>query len=131
MSTANNPSHTYKTKAATFVTTLVVTNNLGCTDTASKEIIVTMPPKVPTAFSPNQDGNNDTLYVMGGPYKTIKFRVLNNWGEFIFESNDPALGWDGTKNGVDQPIGVYVYTLTATTEDDEEHTLYGDGTLLR
>jgi gliding motility-associated-like protein len=131
ISTAKTPSYKYDSKSGTFPTKLVVTNSFNCSDSATKDIIVKLPPKIPNVFTPDGDGRNDVLYVLGGPYKKLEFRILNNWGEFIFYSTNQSLGWDGTKNGVKQPIGVYVYTITATTEDGEEHTLYGDVTLMR
>ena len=59
------------------------------------------------------------------------FKIYNNWGEVIFESHDQAHGWDGKRDGVNQPVGVYVYTVEATTLDDVQHTIKGDVTLLR
>ena len=64
-------------------------------------------------------------------YGSLGFRIYNNWGELIFESFDQMNGWDGTYNGIEQPVGVYVYTVRAVTEDDEVHELSGDVTLLR
>jgi gliding motility-associated-like protein len=130
-SSLQSPSYSYSKEAGTFTTKLVVKNNFDCADSITKDIIVKLPPKIPNAFSPNGDGENDVLFVLGGPYRKLEFRVLNNWGEFIFSSKNQSQGWDGTKNGVKQPIGVYVYTVEAETEDGEKHILYGDVTLLR
>ena len=69
--------------------------------------------------------------VLGGPYKELEFRIYNNWGELIFESDEQSRGWDGTREGVEQPVGVYIYTVRAVTLDDASHTLKGDVTLLR
>ena len=79
----------------------------------------------------NGDGQNDILYVKGGPYKELEFKVYNNWGELIFISNNQKDGWDGTKEGVKQPLGVYVWTVNAITEDSAAYKLKGDVTLLR
>jgi len=49
----------------------------------------------------------------------------------IFESSEQSKGWDGTKDGIVQPIGVYIYTVRATTMDDVQHSIKGDVTLLR
>ena len=49
----------------------------------------------------------------------------------IFESSEQAKGWDGKRNNIDQAIGVYVYTVIGTTEEDKEYKLSGDVTLLR
>lgn len=129
-STQQNPSYAYAS-GGTYTVMQVVTNQYGCTDTAWYEVIVTMPPKVPSGFSPNGDGKNDILFVLGGPYKKLEFKIYNNWGELIFTSENQADGWDGTRNGQKQPMSVYIYIVYAVTEDNEEHHLKGDVTLLR
>lgn len=125
-----NPSYAFDS-SSTYSVLLVVTDINGCMDTVYKDIVVVMPPVIPSGFTPNGDGNNDILYVLGGPYKELDFLIYNNWGELIFESHDQMNGWDGTYKGVEQPIGVFVYTVRAVTEDDEVHELSGDVTLLR
>ncbi len=129
-STVQSPTYSYNEKG-NYTVCLNVTDNFGCVDSVCHEVIVFMPPVVPNAFSPNGSGENNTFNVLGGPYKQLEFKIYNNWGEVIFESNDQSLGWDGTKNGVNQPIGVYVYTVKAITMDDVQHTIKGDVTLLR
>lgn len=136
-SALQNPSHVYGA-GGYYDVCLIVTDINGCTDTVCKTEIISMPPDVPTGFTPNGDGENDIFYVYGGPFKKIEFRIYNNWGELIFESTDATdclghtcKGWDGTRNGIDQAIGVYVYTVIGITEDDMEHKISGDVTLLR
>jgi gliding motility-associated-like protein len=129
-STQQNPSYTYSL-GGIYTVTEIVTNAFGCTDTIDHEVIVTLPPDVATGFTPNGDGVNDVLYVMGGPFAKLEFKIYNNWGELIFISTNQADGWDGTRNGVLQPVGVYVFTVTATTEDGLQHQVSGDVTLLR
>ncbi|MCB0402907.1 MAG: PKD domain-containing protein [Flavobacteriales bacterium] len=125
-----HPTYNYST-SGNFTVCLRVTDNSGCMDSICNDVIVFMPPQVPNAFSPNGQGANNVFSVLGGPYKELEFKIYNNWGELIFESNDQAIGWDGTRNGEDQPVGVYVYTVRAVTLDDEQHTIKGDVTLLR
>ena len=88
-------------------------------------------PSVPTGFTPNGDGTNDILYVKGGPFKRLNFRVYNNWGNEIFRSMDQSVGWDGTYKGIDQPGGVYVWVLEVLTMGDEIIKVSGDVTLFR
>lgn len=110
---------------------LLVKDAFGCFDTTCNQIIVSASAQGPTGFSPNGDGQNDIFYVYGGPFKKMEFKVYNNWGEVIFISNDQSNGWDGKYDGVEQPIGVYVYTVDAVTENDIEYKVAGDVTLLR
>ncbi|PJA07555.1 MAG: hypothetical protein COX70_06240 [Flavobacteriales bacterium CG_4_10_14_0_2_um_filter_32_8] len=125
-----NPSYNYAA-AGNYTVCLVITDNMNCMDSICEEVIVFMPPQVPNAFSPNGVGENNTFNVLGGPYKDLDFKIYNNWGELIFESTQQSKGWDGTRDGVIQPIGVYIYTVRAVTLDDEQHTIKGDVTLLR
>jgi gliding motility-associated-like protein len=100
-------------------------------DTAKNIVNIYLPPNVPSAFSPNGDGNNDNLFVYGGPYETLEFKIYNNWGEVIFKTNDATIGWNGTYNGVEQPVGVYVWTVKATTTDGGQHEISGDTSLIK
>jgi gliding motility-associated-like protein len=129
-STVPNPIYNY-TSGGIFNVMQVVTNSDGCTDTTSREVTVTMPPVIPSGFSPNGDGHNDMLYVRGGPYTSLDFKIYNNWGELIFQSDKQSNGWDGTRDKVVQPMGVYIYTVHAITYDNVPFNLKGDVTLLR
>jgi gliding motility-associated-like protein len=128
--TQQNPNHIW-INSGTFPITLVVADTNGCMDTLVQDYIITAPPILPTGFSPNGDGQNDFFIVRGGPFTNLEFRIYNNWGELIFTGTSQYPGWDGTRDGIPQPIGVYVYTCYATTPDGEEHYLSGDVTLVR
>ncbi|MBN4072204.1 gliding motility-associated C-terminal domain-containing protein [Flavobacteriales bacterium AH-315-E23] len=132
-STVQNPTHTYVDVGMKQVTQIVINTNTGCRDsiTIAYRIANVYPPALPRSFSPNGDGQNDTLYVRGGPFKVVSFDVYNEWGELIFESDRQDIGWDGTKKGVPQPVGVYVYVVTATTLNDLSFENTGDVSLIR
>ncbi|MEX1192281.1 MAG: PKD domain-containing protein [Brumimicrobium sp.] len=129
-STEQNPTHNYA-EGGDYEVILIVEDENGCIDTTDNIVNIYLPPQVPSGFSPNSDNNNDFLYVFGGPYETLDFKIYNNWGEVIFETNDASIGWDGTYKGKEQPIGVYVWTVRATTSDGAEHELSGDTSLIR
>jgi gliding motility-associated-like protein len=124
------PIHTYQ-QAGIFSVTLTVIDKAGCVDTLRKDIDVTLLPQVPTGFTPNGDGANDLLFVKGGPFQKMMFRVYNSWGELLFETDDQKVGWDGKKNGVEQPTGVYVWTLTADMYNNRQVKKNGDINLIR
>ncbi len=129
-STLNNPSHAYSS-AGIYIITLTVFDNNGCSDTISKSVEITLLPQVPTAFTPNNDNNNDLLFVKGGPFGKMVFRIYDSWGVLIFETTDQKIGWDGKKNGVEQPVGVYVWTLEADMYNNRQVKKNGDVTLIR
>lgn len=97
----------------------------GCTN--SDSIIIYVKPNydifIPTAFSPNGDGNNDVLYVRNPP-KQIKqgeflFRIYNEYGEKVFETEYKEFGWDGKFRDKYALPGVYMYHLTGLYSDDK------------
>jgi len=92
------------------------------------------PPKgaqVPTAFSPNEDGNNDFLFVYGGQIESLSFDIYDRWGERVFSSSSQDKGWDGNFNGKKASSGVYVYKLKAIFTDGDIHNASGNVTLVR
>jgi gliding motility-associated-like protein len=124
------PVHSYQ-QAGVYNVLLTVTDAAGCKDTLSKLIEISLLPQVPTGFTPNNDGENDLLFVKGGPFVNLTFRVYNNWGEMLFETRDQKVGWDGKKNGVDQPVGVYIWTLVVDMYNNRQVKKNGDITLIR
>ncbi len=71
------------------------------------------PFKMPTAFTPNLDGNNDLYYPVyfDRKLKIKDFRIYNGWGEIVY--NDPSKPWDGTFMGKPQPPNIYTYYIFA------------------
>lgn len=130
VSTLQHPTHVYSTTGH-FQVCLFATDKDGCMDTICKTEIISLPVGVPNAFSPNGDGQNDFFMIYGGPFKEVNMKIYNNWGDLIFQSDKQINGWDGRVKGIEQPAGVYIYTIYCVSEDDKEHKLSGDVTLLR
>ncbi|NCX94838.1 MAG: gliding motility-associated C-terminal domain-containing protein [Chitinophagia bacterium] len=64
----------------------------------------------PNAFTPNGDRNNDVFKpVFRGYHRFSVFRVVNRWGQTVYEATNTNGEWDGTMNGVPQDLGVYYY----------------------
>ena len=66
---------------------------------------------VPSAFSPNDDGVNDFIQVLGIGLVNIDLKIYNRYGQLVFSSTDIDDTWDGTFNGEPLNQGVFVYTL--------------------
>jgi gliding motility-associated-like protein len=87
---------------------------------------------VPSAFSPNKDGLNETFYPFPVGIKAINyFKVFNRWGQLLFTSTTLLKGWDGKYLGVDQPTGVYVFMAQGVDKNGKLHTKQGSVTLIR
>lgn len=86
---------------------------------------------VPSAFTPNNDGENDVLFVRGNPIDEVYFAIYNRWGEQVFETNSKDIGWDGTYQGKELPPDVFGYYLEVRCLDGEQFFKKGNITLLR
>ena len=125
-----NPAHIYSAGGYYTISLTAIDQN-GCTDTISKEILIAMLPVLPTAFTPNGDNENDIFYVRGGPFKSILFKVYNNWGELLYQTDDQTQGWDGKYKNIDQAMGVYVWYVEVEVADGRIFKKSGDVTLIR
>ncbi len=126
--------------ASPLVTTNYLVNIIdenGCENTASvtvnvREGICDFPYiYVPTGFTPNNDGENDVLFVRGLFIDELTFVIYDRWGDQVFETDNQDIGWDGTKNGEPLPSGVFGYYLRAVCKNGEVYTRQGNVTLVR
>ncbi len=86
---------------------------------------------LPNAFAPGR-GINDKFRVIRRGLATLRyFRIYNRWGNLIFETTNIDEGWDGTLNGEPQPVGVYVYEVSAVSKAGTVFKKQGNVTLLR
>ncbi len=132
LSINENPTHTYF-NIGNYYACITVGNLIGCQANYCDTITVTNSDivAVPKAFTPNNDGSNDKLKVRGGPMIEMEFKIFNEWGNQVFFSTSQSEGWDGTLNGVDQPVGVYEYSVKGKTIDNESIKMHGVVTLVR
>ncbi|MEL6867788.1 MAG: gliding motility-associated C-terminal domain-containing protein, partial [Bacteroidota bacterium] len=113
-----------------------VEDMFGCVDSAAitlemLEICDETALIVPTGFTPNGDGQNDVLRVLGDS-EVLVFRIFNRWGEVVFETTDPAAGWNGTYNGELLNRDVFVYYVEGRCQFDGSVMIRtGDVTLIR
>lgn len=116
---------------------LLVSNNVGCTDSIVKliDVIPQVTYWLPNAFTPNEDGHNDTYRGTGitEGMKQFELKIFNRWGEQIFKTADPTEGWNGLKNnkGEPSPQGVYLCLVTYTSPRGEKFEIKNYATLLR
>ena len=104
-------------------------------DTARVTIDVLNLPHLPEGISPNNDGVNDELTVLGffenDAEVTMKVTITNRWGEIVYESADytRSTPWNGRlkNNGKPLPQGAYYCAIEIQVEDalyQETQTVY-------
>lgn len=116
----------------TIVYTVTVSNDQRCSDTAGIRILVKEPGiYVPSAFSPNGDGLNDQFRVYAVGVQTLALTIFNRWGEVVFQTSDPNLGWDGIYKGEFVPVDDYQYIINAVMSDGSSINKSGSVSVLR
>lgn len=132
-STQQEPTFTYvEASNVPYQTQLTVVDDCGCDTTFVKEFyVLPVKLKIPSVFTPNDDGFNDTFVISlasgsdspGGSnsrsdgginetplnayYKSTELMVMNRWGHVVYKSDDYQNDWDG--GGL--PDGTYFYVL--------------------
>ncbi len=114
--------------------TLTVVDEAGCS--ATDEILVRVNSNqsifIPSAFSPNNDGQNDVfeLFSNGKISEISSFSIYDRWGAILFQDKVEAR-WDGRfKQQLVNP-GVYIYHLSYLDNEGKIVRIYGDITLIR
>ncbi len=95
-------------------------SNLKCgvtsdTLTITTELCNEYNPTIPTMITPNNDGKNDYFIIQNlhALYPDANVRIVNRWGNIVFESTGYEKPWDGTymNNGKVLPMGTYFYRV--------------------
>jgi gliding motility-associated-like protein/uncharacterized repeat protein (TIGR01451 family) len=94
---------------------------------------------LPTIFTPNGDGTNETLTPIEDPiqlltYTTqVNYIVYNRWGRVMYASENILPNWNGKSqiSGKDCPDGVYYWILKYKTIQGEEKANNGFSHLVR
>lgn len=108
--------HTYS-DTGNYRVQLAVVSFDGCTDTTSRIIRIWPDFNIllPTAFSPNGDGINDSYHIRGNHHSitNANWQVYTEDGIKVFESNDITGAWNGQlmNNGLPLPMGNYQLNL--------------------
>lgn len=76
---------------------------------------------LPTAFTPNGDGLNDTFgpVVKSAQITDFEFIVYDRYGGRVFVSTSPDNRWDGTHSGKQVAEGGYLYYLKAKLQNGQ------------
>jgi gliding motility-associated-like protein len=94
---------------------LRVTTVDGCKATGQRAVNLFSGLYMPNAFTPNGDNLNDVFRI--SPAIKIKvnfFSIFDRWGNMVFSTNDPSIGWDGTYGGQPTAVATYVWIIQYT-----------------
>ncbi|MCB0737017.1 MAG: gliding motility-associated C-terminal domain-containing protein [Bacteroidetes bacterium] len=88
---------------------------------------------VPNAFTPQgtNDDLNPVFIAQGSNIVSFNMQIFNRFGQCIFETDDINEGWDGTYEGKESPVGVYVYVINYKAHKRAREYLAGNLTILR
>ena len=89
---------------------------------------------IPTAFSPNGSGfseNNVYQIIAGQDIAGIAFKIIDRWGNILFESKDKEFQWDGSYKGQKCNNGVYAYFVDVSYSNGKKEKLSGNITMIR
>ncbi|MBL4754951.1 MAG: gliding motility-associated C-terminal domain-containing protein [Flavobacteriales bacterium] len=117
--------------------TVTVTDSNGCWSNDNIDILASSVPcntpyvYVPNIFSPNSDGQNDVLYVLGNGITELTFVIYDRWGNKVFETTDQSIGWEGAYKGDPMNEAVFVYYLKARLATSEMVENKGNISLVR
>ncbi len=66
---------------------------------------------IPNAFTPGGKNPIFKPYILFGDPATYSLQIFNRWGQLIFSSSNPELGWNGNFEDKESPSGLYLYQL--------------------
>jgi gliding motility-associated-like protein len=134
-SAVQNPTQVYNNPGS-YNVSLVITDSLGCKDSATATILVEDVPVsivIPNVFSPNADNINDVFFIASSGLSELNCKIYDRWGLLLCEWNGTDGGWDGKNmsNGKQVSDGTYYYILVYKDDRKQESTKTGYLQLVR
>lgn len=128
-STSTNPTHEFPgDQTSGYIVTLYAYSPIGCVDSTTaiiqvnEEVIY----YIPNTFTPDGDELNQLfqpIFTAGYDPYDFEMQIFNRWGEVIYETNDDAVGWDGTFNGKVVQDGIYTWKIEFKTISSDERIM--------
>jgi gliding motility-associated-like protein len=127
----------YPYEEGDYLVHLLVESQYGCLDSTTQLIQVKgdVLYYVPNAFTPDGDEHNNMfspVFTSGFTPGSYQFDVYNRWGEMIFSSQNPQIGWDGYFNFMKCSEGMYAYSIKfVVSSSNELRSITGHVNLLK
>ena len=104
-------SHNYS-DSGLYDVKMVVTDNLGCSDSIIRPVRVFDRFVVPNVFTPNEDGLNDQFIIKTNGESEYLLTIYSRTGMIVHKHRGTTLIWDGrTPSGVQVHPGTYYYVI--------------------
>jgi gliding motility-associated-like protein len=116
---------------------LLVESQYGCLDSSTQLIQVKgdVIYYVPNSFTPDGDEHNNMftpVFTSGFDPLSYQLDIYDRWGELLFTSQNPQIGWDGYLNFVKCQEGMYAYNIRfIETKSGEYKSISGHVNLLK
>ncbi len=116
--------------------TLAVETARGCVDTVTYllNVIEDILFYAPNAFTPDGNEFNQVWkpIISGIDIYDYEIFIFNRWGQVIWESHDPSVGWDGTYKGKVLPNDTYIWkAIVKTPHTDNRKVFNGTVAILK
>lgn len=132
-----HPLPHFYTAAGEYLTSLIATSVNGCKDTSYIKVEISEYPSfyLPNAINPFSYLQQNRIFKPKGVFIGIedyRMQIFNRWGDMIFYSDNPELGWDGKlSSGETAPQGSYAFIVeyksaenTPITKSGNVHVIY-------
>ena len=107
-------------------------NNCTLVDSVKIQVVIFVEIIIPNAFTPNDDGYNDTFGPVTKGIGSLEMNISDRNGRFVHKIDSVNGRWDGNMpSGTKAPRGVYYYLLTAMGYDNQEYVRQGNVNLYR
>lgn len=99
----------------------------------SNEDCALQPPNIfiPNAFLPNGVNSVFKPVTVYADTDNYLLQIYDRWGNRIFESTDPEIGWDGNVGGKPGKTGAYAYLLSVQSSRGDTYVKRGTITMLQ
>lgn len=130
-------SKTIYQKSGSYVVTLITENPEGCISSIQKRVSIKdgLNLYAPTAFSPNQDGTNESFIPKALLEWDITFEMIitNKAGKSVYKTSDKNEAWNGKLNNIGQLLdeGIYFWQVLVTDAYNNKHSYQGDIQLIK
>lgn len=127
----------YPFEEGNYNVSLLVESQYGCLDSITQLIQVKgdVIYYVPNSFTPDGDEHNNMftpVFTSGFEPLSYQLDVYDRWGELMFTSQNPQIGWDGYLNFVKCQEGMYAYNIRfIETKSGEYKSISGNINLLK